>query len=226
MGGALAEMMFTDPPYGVEYKGNYIHSGQILSDDERIWRGGIENDGESPVEIIKACFLTAPLTPGSTCMVCAPPGRRVFDALECWPEEWHYQSTLVWDKGALIISRWDYHPRHEFIFYGWMKGAAHSWFGGTKESTVWEVQRQLGPGHIHPTQKPVELPERGISNSTVKDTNIYDPFLGSGTTLIACERLNRKCFGVEIEPKYIAVTLQRWADVTGREPVLVDNFDT
>lgn len=116
----------------------------------------------------------------------------------------------------------DYHWQEEPIFYGWVPGAAHRYYGGRQQTTVWEIDRpQKSPEH--PTMKPVELVERAVTNSSQPGEMVLDMFVGSGTTLIACERLGRKCRAVELSPGYVAVTLQRWADMTGQTPRLVES---
>jgi len=224
MGGERAILMVTDPPYGVDYHGNFIQSGKILSDDERIWQGGIENDEGEFADTIESAFslITDYLLPGAVCLVCAPPGRKLKDFMNLWPDDWHFQSALVWNKQSLIISRWDYHPQHEMILFGWKKGARHNWYGGTKQSTVWDIPRHQGSGYKHPTEKPLPLYERGIENHSKAGEVVVEPFSGSGTSICACERLGRKCRAVEISPAYVAVALERWATMTGQMPVLVN----
>ena len=137
----------------------------------------------------------------------------------------HYAVPLIWVKQHFVLN-WDrYHSQHEFIFYGgpgsMPTGKKSRWFGPKNETTVWEISRDAYCNYKHPTQKPVELPCRAIKNSTAKGEAIFDPFLGSGTTLIAAEQLGRVCYGIEIAPKYVAVTLQRATDA-GLTPKLAE----
>ena len=117
----------------------------------------------------------------------------------------------------------DYRSQHECLSYGWKQGAEHYFTDDRSQTTVWEIKRDAQASYKHPTQKPVELFEKAISNSTKAQDLVYEPFSGSGTTLIACERLGRKCRAIEISPAYVAVAIQRWVDVTGGEPVLLSN---
>lgn len=211
MGGEKAQLMVTDPPYGVDYHGNFIQSGKILKEEEKIWEDGIENDESSEILSSLQSFSSY-LQDGAGILVCAPPGRKLFDFLKYWPANWHFQVALVWNKQSLIISRWDYHPQHEMILYGWKDGAAHKWNGGTKQSTVWDIPRHQGAGYDHPTEKPIDIYMRAISNHSDAGNVVFEPFCGSGTAITACQNLGRKCRAIEISEAYTAVCLQRMAD--------------
>ena len=110
----------------------------------------------------------------------------------------------------------DYHWRAEPILYGWLPNAGHRFYGGRRQDTVWEIDRP-SKSPEHPTMKPVALVARAIENSTRAGELVYDPFLGSGTTMAAAEQLGRLCYGCELAPKYVAVVLERMAGV-GLEP--------
>jgi len=129
---------------------------------------------------------------------------------------WRLHETLVWVKDSMVLGHSDYHYKHEPILYGW-KGKNRSWYAGRDQVSVFEVPRPKRSAE-HPTMKPTELVQAQLQNSTKREDIVYDPFLGSGTTLIACDNLNRRCRAVEISPGYVAVALQRWADLTGRDP--------
>ena len=219
MAGAKAGMMVTDPPYNVEYEGNYIQSGRILRKEQKVWSGGIANDNLSNFgEWLASVFAVsdAAIDIGGAIYVWHPPGEDGKYFWSAWPyDQWHFQVDLVWNKTSLIISRWDYKPQHEPCMYGW-KGKNRSWIGSNNEPTVWDIPRQQGASgekRKHPTQKPVECMARAIRNH---DGSVYDPFLGSGTTLIAAEQLGRKCYGMEISPQYCDVIVKRWENLTGK----------
>jgi DNA modification methylase len=125
---------------------------------------------------------------------------------------------LIWIKNNHVLGRVDYAYKHEPILYAWKDGG-HKFYGDFQTSLL-EFQRPQ-VSDMHPTMKPVELIERLISNSSLRDAFVYDPFSGSGTTIIACERLGRKCRAVEISPGYVAVAIQRWVDMTGGTPELI-----
>jgi DNA modification methylase len=118
------------------------------------------------------------------------------------------------------MGRQDYHWRHESILYGWKEGAAHYFIDDRTQDTVWNVDRPKS-SREHPTTKPVAIPVKAITNNTRIGDVVFDGFLGSGTTLIACEQLGRRCRAIEISPGYVAVALQRWADATGKTPTLL-----
>jgi DNA modification methylase len=131
------------------------------------------------------------------------------------------RQTICWVKDAFVLGRQDYHWQHELLFYGWAPGARHTWLGGRDQSTVWQFARPRRSPE-HPTQKPVALVERALRNSSRPGAAVLDPFLGSGTTLIACERLDRRGFGVELDPRYAQVAIERWEALTGEEAQRVD----
>jgi DNA modification methylase len=247
MGGEKADLVFTDPPYGVSYVGQNNPGG-------RNWNA-LENDelrGTELQEFIRNAFINIyEFTNDDTALYCwhASSTQREFEnALnECGYE---VKQQLIWNKG-MVLGHSDYHWAHEPVFYCRKTGQKTHWFGFrtdktilgerrsqlqkfTKEtllqivmnmldtSTTWEIDRDSVVEYQHSTQKPVRLAERAISNSSMEGTGVIDFFLGSGTTLIACERLGRKCRAVEISPAYVAVAIQRWVDVTGKEPVLLD----
>ena len=128
---------------------------------------------------------------------------------------------MIWVKPITIISRGHYHWQHEPCIYAVRKGATAKWKGGRKQSTVWEVDAATEGDDSatgHSTQKPAELFTRPVANHTEKGEFIYDPFLGSGTALMAAQQTSRKCLGCEIDPKYVAAMLERAANA-GIEPI-------
>ena len=121
-------------------------------------------------------------------------------------------SLLIWVKSNIVISRGDYHYRHEPCWYAVRKGKNHNWQGSRKESSVWEIDKPMKSETGHSTQKPIECMAKPIENNTAIGEFVYDPFAGSGTTMVACQNLNRKCRGIEISKNYCAVILQRMKD--------------
>ena len=212
MGDDKAECMWTDPPYGVSIVGGN-HS---LSPQERLKRGGktIENDSltvskltEFLREALGAAFAVC--HPGAAWYVAAPHGPMgiafsvVLTELNVW------KHSLVWVKDTLVMGRADYHYRHEPIYYGWTPGASHQWYGDRKQTTVIEIPRPRR-NEFHPTMKPVALIEDALTNSTRRDGIVLDPFGGSGSTLIAADRLGRRARLVELDPRYCDVIRQRY----------------
>jgi len=121
-------------------------------------------------------------------------------------------------KDRLVLGRGDYHFRHENMLYGWKPDAAHYFTDDRTQDSVFEIARPQVSAE-HPTMKPVELVVAMLANSSVAGDIVYDPFLGSGTTLIAAERLGRRCHGMEIEPRYCEVAIRRWEEFTGQKAV-------
>ena len=132
-------------------------------------------------------------------------------------------ACIVWDKGSIGLGNQHYRPQHEFIFFChelifYMKGKR--WRGGKAESDVWKMARAVLTEYVHPTQKPVELIERALNNSSIAGDLVLDVFGGSGSTLIACERTSRSAYLMELDPKYVDVIVQRWQGFTGKEVLL------
>ena len=128
-------------------------------------------------------------------------------------------SQIVWSKSHFAISRGDYHWQHEPCWYAVKEGKLHNWQGSRSESTIWNIERGCEDKTGHATEKPVECMGRPIQNNTAAGQLVVDPFIGSGTTLIASHRLGRVCYGVELEPKYVDITLQRYFNETGDIPI-------
>lgn len=214
MGGRKARMMITDPPYGVEYTGK--------TDDEL----PVHNDDVEGLPALLDSALGNALSacePGSVWYVCAPPGpnHKVFADWLTAKEIW--RQTIAWVKDSMVLGHSDYHYQHEAIFYGWVPGAAHLAPPDRTQTTVWVIDRPKA-SELHPTMKPLELFTRAIMNSSQKGWIVYDPFSGSGTTILACEQLGRACRAIEKAPEYVAVAIERWHQLTGQTPVLIETL--
>jgi DNA modification methylase len=208
--GAKPLLMVTDPPYGVEYDPAWRARAGINKNDGKM--GVVANDGRIDWREAWALFR------GDVAYVWHA-GRHasaVQDSLAS--EGLVVVAQVIWNKDRFALSRGDYHWKHEPCWYAVRAGASHHWAGARDQSTVWDVPRADDSGHGHGTQKPVECMARPIRNH---EGDVYDPFLGSGTTMVAAEQLGRPCYGMEIEPKYVAVALERLADM-GLEPRLVE----
>ena len=131
-----------------------------------------------------------------------------------------YKHALVWVKNQFVLGRCDYHYRHELILYGWIENGAHYFVDDHTKHSVFEIDKPRNSDE-HPTMKPVELVTGMLENSTRSNDIVYEPFSGSGTTLIACQNLGRKCRAVEISPGYVAVAIERFYQHTSIEPVLI-----
>ena len=222
MQGKKARLFATDPPYGVAYgveTGNDIKYNPIEND---------ENDGMKLQTFLESVFIAclphlednaawylwhAQMTQGF--FAAAAAAAAAADVL--------IHRQIIWVKPTLIMGHGDYHWKHELCFYGWRKGHRAEWYGDRKQTTVWEVGREND--HIHPTQKPVELFANPLNFNTKHGDIALDPFLGSGTTLIACEQLDRICYGMEISPHYCEVICQRWEKLTGGKRLKINGVD-
>jgi site-specific DNA-methyltransferase (adenine-specific) len=214
-----ADMVFTDPPYGVDYVGG----SHADSREERLAEGRpvVHNDGADTLEpLLRAVFPVAmrACKPGAVWYVCAPPGRTLLPFLNVLADLDIWRHTIAWVKHSMVFGRADFHYQHENVLYGWVPGAAHRPPYDSKQTTVWKFDRPSASPD-HPTVKPVGLVAHAIDLSTQKGDLIFDPFLGSGTTVIAAEQLGRRCAGIEISPAYVDVAVRRWEALTGKKGV-------
>ena len=212
LGGAQADLWITDPPYNVNYEG-----GTGLK---------IENDNMADADFRQ--FLVdaytaanAVLRPGAAFYIWHADLEGYNFRGAAFDTGWKVRQCLVWVKSSLVMGRQDYQWKHEPCLYGWTEGAAHTWNSDRKQTTVLEFDKPHKNGE-HPTMKPVELFQYQIENSTKPGQIALDSFGGSGTTVIACERTNRKARLMELDPKYCDVIVKRWSDFTGREAILED----
>lgn len=216
MAGDQADIVFTDPPYGVQYRMNWQQRADgktILNDDL--------NEDDMRAFLVKA-MQAFPLKAGGSFYLCAPPGRTetVF-RLSLGDAGLRLRQCLVWVKQQFVFGRQDYHWRHESLLYGWAEGAGHYFVDDHTQDTVWEIDRpHASPDH--PTTKPVELVEKALRNSSRPNDVVFDGFGGSGTTLIAADRLSRRARLIELDPVYADVVLQRYSEYGGQDPVRED----
>lgn len=212
LGGRTPFIMVTDPPYGVSYDPEWRHESG-LNDSERT--GKVANDDRADWTAAYALF------PGSVAYVWHAgrfAGLVASNLASCGFE---VRVQIIWAKPRFAISRGHYHWQHEPCWYAVKKGEASKWCGDRKQSTVWEIAQRDDSGETkHGTQKPIECMGRPISNHGTREDDVYEPFAGSGTTLLACERLHRRCCAVEIEPGYVDVIVERWQRATGKQAIL------
>lgn len=226
MNGAMAVLMVTDPPYGVNYNpkwrdeadkkgilGNRYPTralGKVYNDNIIDWRETYELFDCDVVYNWHASWFTS----------------NVQLALESC--NYKIIASIIWVKPHFALSQGDYHWKHEPCWYAVKKGKLHNWQGSRTESTVWEIAGMNAMGSSqdkadestgHGTQKPIECMQRPILNNSKIKEIICDPFGGSGTTLIACEKLGRKCYMMEIDPTYCSVIIERWEKFTGKNGV-------
>lgn len=206
-------LMVTDPPYGVNYdpkwrkdiKGKHGVAARAM--------GTVQNDDQVNWALAWHLF------PGSVAYVWHA-GKHCSEVQESLEEaEYEIINQIIWMKQHFALSRGDYHWQHEPCWYAVKKGMPHNWQGARDQATTWEIAnlnafgKQRGEGEdrtAHSTQKPIECMSRPIQNNTKKGEGVYDPFLGSGTTLIAAEKLDRVCYGIELSPAYCDIIINRW----------------
>jgi ParB-like chromosome segregation protein Spo0J len=210
MAGDTAAAVLSDPPYGVSYVGKTKDALEVHND-------GRETLGPLLKESLG--LASGHCHAGGIWYIAAPPGPQFLEFAVVLTDMGIWRQTLVWAKQSLVMGHSDYHYQHEAIFYGWKPGAAHKAPPDRKQTTLWHYDRPTS-SREHPTMKPVALFAKMIENSTTVGSLIYEPFGGSGTTLIAAEQLNRKCYGMEISPAYCDVIVKRWENLTGKTAVL------
>ena len=216
MGDCKPFLMVTDPPYGVDYDPEWRiraganksgRIGKVLNDDRSDWREAWALFTGSVAYVWHAALHAANVADSLTSV-----GLQI-------------RSQIVWAKKSLVMGRGHYHWQHEPCWYA-SKGTAN-WHGDRKQSTVWSLATQDGANDaatIHSTQKPVECMRRPILNHTIAGDVVYDPFLGSGTTLVAAELTGRVCYGLELDPGYCDVIVSRWEKLTGKKATLESGF--
>ncbi|MGR3573990.1 MAG: DNA-methyltransferase [Sagittula sp.] len=218
LGDVRPLLMVTDPPYGVEYDPSWRNlagaaktkrTGKVLNDDRADWREAWT------------------LFPGDVAYIWhgALHAATVADSLGA--AGFAIRSQIIWAKDRLVLSRGDYHWQHEPCWYAVRtKGKGH-WAGDRKQTTLWQIaNRDQDADTVHGTQKPVECMRRPILNNSSPGQAVYEPFMGSGTTLIATETTGRVCFGIELNPAYVDVAIERWQSFTGQEALLAETGET
>ena len=210
LAGVSPNLMVTDPPYGVNYDPAWraklgtdseIATGKVLNDDCADWRAAWA------------------LFPGDVAYVWHGALHAAVVAESLASAGFAVRSQIIWDKTRLVIGRGDYHWQHEPCWYAVRKGGKGHWSGDRKQTTVWAIpHRKSETGHG--TQKPVECMKRPIENNSSPGQAVYEPFSGSGTTIIAAEMTGRACHAIELNPAYVDVAVLRWREFTGDEATL------
>ena len=173
--------------------------------------------------LIRSAFKRAAEStlPGAAIYAASPAGPPLPSLIAAFDGSgFEFRWQLVWVKDALVLSRADYHFRHENILYGWKPDGAHYFTPSRKHDSVFEIPRPRVSDE-HPTMKPVELVMRMVDNSSKPGDIVYEPFSGSGTTIIAAENLSRQCRACEISAPYVSVALQRYLDAFGIRAELI-----
>lgn len=218
MDGKKANLWVTDPPYGVAYQSNgaedkhkKIENDSMPLDQMKIfWQKVCEN----------AHAHTTNETPYYW-FACQGGDQMMMMMMSISEAGWKVRHELIWAKDSLVMGRCDYHYQHEPIFYGWKQKGTHNWYSDRKQTSLLNFDRPK-KSDLHPTMKPVELISYLIQNSSKGGDIVLETFCGSGTTLIACEKTNRTCYGLELDPHYCSVIIQRWQDFSGKKAERID----
>ena len=214
LAGGLADMVFCDPPYNVNY-------GAMMKDKLRGKARKIANDdlGQDFEQFLRdACVNILAVTKGAI-YVCMS-SSELHTLQKAFREAGgHWSTFVIWAKNTFTMGRSDYQRQYEPILYGWKDGTQHFWCGARDQGDVWFIKKPQ-VNDLHPTMKPVELVERAVRNSSKDRDTVLDPFGGSGTTLIACEKTGRQACVIELEPKYCDVICRRFMDFSGKAATL------
>jgi DNA modification methylase len=213
LNGVVPHLMVTDPPYGVEYDPSWrnaafegsktARTGKVLNDDRADWREAWA------------------LFPGAVAYVWHGALHATTVAESLTASGFQIRAQIIWAKDRLVMSRGHYHWQHEPCWYAVRQGAKGFWSGDRKQTTLWSIpSRDQDAATIHGTQKPVECMRRPIENNSSPGQAVYEPFSGSGTTLIAAEMTGRACHALELDPAYVDVAVLRWRAFAGQEAVL------
>jgi len=190
MDGQKADMVFTDPPYGVDYKG-------INNDD----RGGLE-------DLLNSAFENYLINVKNGASIYCFHSDRCADIFhKVFREFCHFSSMIIWEKESIVLSQTDYQSKHESCLYGWFNNGTHKWYSDRKQESIWIAKSKREEGHTTP--KPIEIVSKALTNSSLESHLILDLFLGSGSTMVASHQLKRKCYGMELDPKYCQVIIDR-----------------
>jgi site-specific DNA-methyltransferase (adenine-specific) len=212
MDGQMADQLVTDPPYNIAYEGGSKKREQIKND---------EMADEEFRQFLKDVYIAANavMKAGAVFYIWHADTEGYNFRGAARDMGWKVRQTLIWNKDNSAFGRSDYHWKHEPCLYGWKEGAAHLWAADRKQTTVIECKRP-SKSDLHPTMKPVELMEYQILNNTKGSDIVLDLFGGSGSTMIAAEKIGRKSCLMELDPKYCDVIVKRWEDFTGKKAVL------
>lgn len=211
MDGNRADMVLTDPPYGVSYVGGTKDALKVENDD-------LSEDDLT--KLVCNAFDNAEKNcrPGAYWYATVPPGPLHILFADDWKRRGILRQIMVWAKDSMVLGHSEYHYRHEPIIFGWIPGDRHKNSDRTR-TTLWQYDRPKA-SREHPTMKPVALWANAVQDGSRSGEIVYDPFLGSGTTMIAAEQLKRSCYGLEISPAYCDVIVNRWESLTGEKAVL------
>lgn len=205
MDGKRANLILTDPPYGVSFKSK---SGLTIKNDSM--------KNEEFYEFLKSAFvnMAAHLEPGGSAYVFHADTEGLNFRQAFIDAGFHLAGCCIWVKDSLVLGRSDYQWQHEPVLYGFLKNGKHIWYSDRKQTTIWNFKKPKR-NENHPTSKPLDLLSYPLGNSSQENAIVVDTFGGSGSTLMACEAMNRICYKMELDPKYASVILRRYVEDTG-----------
>jgi DNA modification methylase len=205
MDGKTANLILTDPPYGVSFK---AADGLTIQNDSL--------KGDAFYQFLNTAFtnMAAHLEKGGAAYVFHADTEGLNFRKAFVDAGFHLAGVCIWVKNALVLGRSDYQWQHEPILYGFLQNGKHRWYADRKQTTIWQFDKPKR-NKDHPTSKPLDLLAYPIKNSTQENAVVLDTFGGSGSTLMACEQMNRICYMAELDPKYASVILRRYVDYTG-----------
>ena len=217
--GQSVDLLLSDPPYNVSYSSLGKNKDLKITNDNL-------NECDFLSFIISVFQTCDPLLKdGCPIYLChgdkgryAIPFYELFQALD-----YTRSASLIWEKNVASMGYQDYRSQHEVISYGW-KGKSPYFTDDRTQTTILKIKRDNPNQYVHPTQKPIDLLRTPIINSSIIDNLVYDPFLGSGSTLIACESTKRRCYGMELDPYYVDVIIRRWENYTGKKAVKISSI--
>ena len=199
MNGELADICHTDPPYNIDYEGGSKKREKIANDK-------LDDFPKFLYDVYTTISMA--LKKGGAIYVWHASSETHNFIQQFLNAGFLFKSYIVWNKNNSTFGRSDYHWKHEPCIYGWLDGASHKWYGDRKQTTVWDIERPSRSDE-HPTMKPIPLCSKPLENSSKQGDVVLDVFLGSGSTMVAAHQLKRKCYGMELDPKYCQVIIDR-----------------
>ena len=216
LAGVKPHLMVTDPPYGVEYDADWRNKAMRADGSAIAGRaiGKVENDSRADWSEAWALF------PGDVAYIWHGDRQLIAMGEQIKVAGFEPRNLIVWAKSNFVISRGHYHSQHETCWYAVRKSATGHWSGDRKQTTLWQIPKPAKSETGHSTQKPVECMKRPMENNSSPGHAVYEPFSGSGTTIIAAEMTGRSCHAIELSPVYVDVAIRRWQAFTGQTATL------
>jgi len=223
LNGVKPHLMVTDPPYGVEYDASWRNKAMPQKNDPKRWKDGSGSPTGAVMNDDVADWSEAwALFPGDVAYIWHAMNMAHVVAESLIATGFGLRAQIIWAKSQFVIGRGHYHPHHEPCWYAVKnkQGATGHWNGDRKQSTLWQIDKPQKSETGHSTQKPVECMKRPIENNSSVGQAVYEPFSGSGTTIIAAEMTGRSCHAIELNPPYVDVAILRWQGFTGQQATL------